>query len=114
MNYVSSFLSEDWVYALGWTVLHALWQGGVMALLLAACLLLLQRRSALLRYRLSLAALFSLPAISVLTFLRVLPKKADAMALRPGMAGQERLVLGQGGPVAPPEPLLWESWAVFF
>jgi beta-lactamase regulating signal transducer with metallopeptidase domain len=43
--------------ALGWAILHSLWQGALVALALAACLGVLRHQSASLRYHVSLAAL---------------------------------------------------------
>ncbi len=62
------FCSAPWAQAFGWAVIHSLWQGMVLALLLAGAMPLLQHRSAQLRYRLSVTALFTLLFISAGTF----------------------------------------------
>jgi beta-lactamase regulating signal transducer with metallopeptidase domain len=56
------------VRALGWTLIHSIWQGIAVALLTAVLLLLLQNRSAQARYRLAYGALMFLLAIVVYDF----------------------------------------------
>ncbi|MBC7933710.1 MAG: hypothetical protein H7Z38_24375, partial [Rubrivivax sp.] len=50
-------LSQPFWRALGWALLHSLWQGGLVAVVLAGALSLLKGRSASLRYALACAAL---------------------------------------------------------
>jgi beta-lactamase regulating signal transducer with metallopeptidase domain/ankyrin repeat protein len=57
MNVFLSLSTEPWVHRLGWTLLHFLWQGAGIALLLAMILRLLTRASAQARYVLIGAAL---------------------------------------------------------
>ena len=68
MNTVYTFLTGEVGYALGWTVVHSLWQGMLIALLLAGALIGLQKRSAQLRYVLSNLSLLLLLAASGATF----------------------------------------------
>ncbi|HKK78661.1 MAG TPA: M56 family metallopeptidase [Phaeodactylibacter sp.] len=68
MYLFQTFFSDAFIRALGWTVLHSLWQAMFIALVLAGSMLLLQRRSALLRYRLSAFSLLAVLGSSVLTF----------------------------------------------
>src|SRR5688572_28329332 len=68
MNKVETFLSQELVQALGWTILHSLWQAALVALALSALLILLNRHSAQVRYFVSVTALFTTLALSVYTF----------------------------------------------
>ncbi|KAA9340186.1 M56 family metallopeptidase [Adhaeribacter soli] len=68
MNYVQTFLSQEVVQALGWTILHSLWQGALVALALSVLLLFLNRQSAQVRYFISVTALFTTLALAVITF----------------------------------------------
>ncbi|MDO7887166.1 M56 family metallopeptidase, partial [Hymenobacter cheonanensis] len=61
-------LSPALVRALGYALLHSVWQGGVLALLLAGVLPLLRRRRAEVRYAASAGALASLVLVVGLTF----------------------------------------------
>ena len=65
---IARLFSEENIYALGWTVLHSLWQAFLIALLMGLAMLFLQKRSARLRYWLANAALFSVLLLSVATF----------------------------------------------
>jgi len=61
-------LSPALVRALGYALLHSVWQGGVLALLLAGVLPLLRRQRAEVRYAASAGALASLVLAAGLTF----------------------------------------------
>ncbi|MCA8831379.1 M56 family metallopeptidase [Hymenobacter pini] len=70
MNWLETFLPPALVRALGWTLVHSLWQGAVVALALAGLLLLLRQHSAEVRYRTSAAALLVLLTLASITFAR--------------------------------------------
>ncbi|QKG56172.1 M56 family metallopeptidase [Hymenobacter sp. BRD128] len=61
-------MSPALVRALGYALLHSVWQGGVLALLLAGVLPLLRRQRAEVRYAASAGALASLVLVVSLTF----------------------------------------------
>jgi beta-lactamase regulating signal transducer with metallopeptidase domain len=65
-----AFATGPFAQAIGWTLLHLLWQGALVAGLLAAALPLLAGRSANLRYALSCAALVLIVALGVATGVR--------------------------------------------
>lgn len=65
---ITRLFSEENIYALGWTVLHSLWQAFLVALLMGVILLFLQKRSAPVRYWLANGALLLVFLISLLTF----------------------------------------------
>ena len=60
--------SENLDYALGWMVVHALWQATLIAFITGALNIALRKRSAQLRYVVSNIALFLVLAMSVATF----------------------------------------------
>ena len=68
MSTTPDFFADPLIYALGWTVVHSLWQGMLVALTLAGGMILAQRRSARFRYGLAIGALLLLVAVSVATF----------------------------------------------
>ncbi len=70
-----------WVARLGWTLLHSLWQGVAVALVLALILHLLHRRSAQARYLASCAALAALPLAMLLTALSVQPPAREELRM---------------------------------
>jgi beta-lactamase regulating signal transducer with metallopeptidase domain len=61
-------LSHTLTQSLGWTFLHSLWQGALVALLLAAILVPLQQKKAQLRYGASVAALLLVFVAALSTF----------------------------------------------
>jgi len=68
MNYIQNFISEELIHALGWTVLHSLWQAAAVGLVLTLVLRGLQKQTAEVRYRVAYAALLLTLGLAVLTF----------------------------------------------
>lgn len=68
MQLLEQFLSPELMQALGWALLHSLWQGAVIALLLGGMFLCLQGSSAKFRYGLSLSGLAAMLVWFVATF----------------------------------------------
>jgi beta-lactamase regulating signal transducer with metallopeptidase domain len=62
------FFDAEWIQALGWTLLHSLWQGVIIALLLATVLLIFRKQSANSRYLFGILGLSGLLASIVITF----------------------------------------------
>ncbi len=70
MNYLSeNIFSQPFTEAFGLTIMHSLWQGAVIALLLAFVLFLLRKASSNLRYWISFGALVLFGIASTTTFL---------------------------------------------
>jgi len=70
MNGIEALLTGPLGQAVGWALLHLLWQGVLVAAILAATLALLQRQSANARYLASCGALILLVALGVATAYR--------------------------------------------
>ena len=68
MTALEHFVSPALTRALGWTLLHSLWQGALVAAVLAGALLLLRRHRAEVRYAASAGALGVVVALAGLTF----------------------------------------------
>ena len=72
MNALREILSSGWAHALGWTLLHSIWQALiVLGLILAAMRLIPSMRSAL-RYSLACAGLILFLVMSAVTFMEAL------------------------------------------
>lgn len=69
MSYEIDMMSQKIIDALGWALLHSLWQGAVVALLLGVLLLLLNRHSAKVRYFLSIGSTIAVFGFFIITFL---------------------------------------------
>lgn len=68
MNDLTRFIEPAFAEALGWSLLHTLWQGAAIALMLALLLLLSRNRPPQFRYLLSIGAMFSLLLSAIATF----------------------------------------------
>src|ERR1700678_1669729 len=106
---------ERWVHtplaaALGWTLLHSLWEGALIAGLLACGLLLSRRTSARFRYALACLALLAMPVAFGITLWISHPHAAERMILA-NIAPQQF----HGNLISsPPRPLGWAdrvAWA---
>ena len=68
MTTLEQFVSPALLRALGWTLLHSLWQGALVAAVLAGALLLLRRQRAEVRYAASVGALGTVVVLAGITF----------------------------------------------
>ncbi|MDZ7764722.1 MAG: M56 family metallopeptidase [Melioribacteraceae bacterium] len=68
MKFLDNIIPESIIEASGWMIVHSLWQGALVALLLTATLLLLNKKSSRVRYITAVEALLLLTAMSVRTF----------------------------------------------
>lgn len=71
MNNVTDLLLTDWAHALGWTLLHSLWQSLIAVLLVIACLRFIPAMFSGLRYAVACGGLFLFVAASLLTFVHL-------------------------------------------
>ncbi len=69
MSWIQNLLPSQLTQALGWTLIHSLWQGVVLAILLAVSLILLRKNSSKLRYFIATSALFTLVLATGITFI---------------------------------------------
>ncbi|WP_205501467.1 M56 family metallopeptidase [Rufibacter psychrotolerans] len=65
--------------ALGWTLLHSLWQGALLALLLAVLLRLMHRHTAAVRYRVAWGGLMAMLTVALMTFSRLYVPEAGPL-----------------------------------
>jgi GWxTD domain-containing protein len=91
--------------ALGWTIVHSLWQGAIIALALAALLTL--ARSSRIRYTAACSAMLAMLFAAVITFVRVLPQNGPPTILgaRNGVPSEDA---ANGNSTPPSSPL--ERW----
>jgi bla regulator protein blaR1 len=68
MSFIDPIISSTLVEALGWTILHSLWQGGVIGVLLYVLHVITRNRTAALRYNIALGALFLIISSFAVTF----------------------------------------------
>lgn len=71
MNLISDLISENLINAVGWTILHSIWQGAVVALGFAVLMFSLRRYSSRTRYFVGTMALILVLGISITTFINI-------------------------------------------
>ncbi len=105
-------LPMAWVEALGWTILHSLWQG----LLLAAGLWLASRacRRARVRYGLAYGTLLAQLAASVLTFSWVYVPAVAGPSASTLPSGETLFYFSNGAPSSAWDPTVLLFWTVVF
>lgn len=69
MNILQEIFSEQFIYALGWTLIHSLWQGALIGLIIAILIIFMYKYTARLRYFIYSISLFLFAGIAVLTFI---------------------------------------------
>jgi bla regulator protein blaR1 len=69
MDFILQFISEELIYALGWTVVHSIWQGLLIAIIMALVMQSMQKSSAKLRYEVASLSLFLVFVFSLSTFI---------------------------------------------
>lgn len=84
MTHFASWISPDVLRALGWSLVHFLWQGAAIAALLAAGMALC--RTATTRYALAVAALVLMLAAPVITFAVLSHNSGTASSLAPAVS----------------------------
>ncbi len=85
MNLVQHLFSTEFTEALGWTIVHSLWQASAIAIGLGLLLLLLRRKSAQIKYFISFVALIGVLAWSAATFVRSYHYAAEKQAIKEQM-----------------------------
>jgi beta-lactamase regulating signal transducer with metallopeptidase domain len=69
MTWLDNLLPDNLTYALGWTVVHSLWQGTIIAAVMALILIALKDQKAYVRYWVSIVALLLMFIAASTTFL---------------------------------------------
>ncbi|TLX71157.1 hypothetical protein E9993_21045 [Labilibacter sediminis] len=82
MNTIQSIFSPEITEALGWTIVHAIWQGIVVLLSLLILLALLHKYSAQVRYFISFTALIVLLGWSASTFIKAYGYAVEKQTLK--------------------------------
>lgn len=98
MNWLETLLTPALVRAVGYTILHSLWQGAVVALALAGLMLVLRRHSAQVRYRVTAAALGLVLLLAAVTFVRYYLTALPTTTVVASAAPVELAAVGLAGP----------------
>jgi bla regulator protein blaR1 len=71
MNLIDFLISPEFTRAFAWTLLHSLWQGGLLALITAGLLMILRKHRPGVRYTILYIMMLLLPAFFIGTFLMI-------------------------------------------
>ena len=74
METLSTFIAEPYLLALGWMIVHALWQIAGVGLILWLSLRFFGKKSAAFKYRLSISALILITVLALATFIYAIPE----------------------------------------
>jgi len=109
MNTITHWIQSELATALGWALLHSLWQGAAIALILAAGLLLARRQSPKVRYGMSFFAMAALLLACIATFAWVYEPAPEAAA--PSSTQEATLLFNEAQEALPagPGPVLAEA-----
>src|ERR1700693_5738842 len=109
-------MNSTLVDALGWALIHSLWQCAAIGILFAAVNLALRRASANLRYILSYSALLAMPAAAVATFFALFNHHDLAVALPASMPVLSRVATERltSAPIAPSNAVPYLTIVVWF
>ncbi len=81
MEFITQFFSDTVLYALGWTVIHSLWQGTLLAVLLSVLMMALEKRSARFRYEVACGAMFTMLMMALATFIIYLDQDSNMVEI---------------------------------
>lgn len=98
MAWLENMLSESVLNALGWTVLHSIWQAFLMALILGVVQFFLRNQTAWKRYLAAYFSLIGVVGLSLLTFSLLYSKEFNAPAELILYPEKEEL------------PTVWQGW----
>ncbi|MCF1751889.1 M48 family metalloprotease [Mariniradius sp. RY-2] len=80
METLQNLVPERYLFALGWMIVHAIWQVAGVGLLLWVTLLASRQKSAAFKYRLSISALVLISMLALGTFIYSIPEAASTTA----------------------------------
>lgn len=95
---IQQLFSEDLIQALGWTMIHSLWQGFAVAIIMGLAMIVLQKKSAKVRYEIAWFSLFLIFVLSLSTFIYLYDAAAGGAAL----GGTITTIIAEGGFVVEP------------
>ena len=71
MSRLLDFIGGDFIYALGWTLIHSIWQVGLISVIVALIMMRVEAKKSATRYAIFLGALLAVPIMSFVTFYRL-------------------------------------------
>ena len=100
MQFIQQLLSENMITALGWTLVHALWQGVLTAILLGVLLVLMYRFSSKTRYFITIFAMSFFLLMTAVTFTILYRPQEQPVAERVAEAMPGEVLTAPAAPAA--------------
>lgn len=113
MNLLNHLVSPALLRAMGFTLLHSLWQGAVLALVVALLLSFLRQQAAVVRYRVAAVGLTALVGLAAVTFGYYYATMPPAALLTPQAvtpAAYAASVARAHHPLVAASPTDWPGW----
>jgi bla regulator protein BlaR1 len=104
MNFINNIISGNLINAIGWTIIHSLWQGAAAALGFASVMFFLRRSNARTRYLAGVMTLMLVLVMSMVTFVSIYQPGIQGIPVT-GEDGSPLLLTGaitNRGDIAPP------------
>ena len=89
---IQNIFSEELIQAIGWTMIHSLWQGFAVAILMGIVMIGLQKKSSNVRHEFAFFSLFLIFVISLSTFIYLYDSAVEGATL-----GSTIIVIAEGG-----------------
>lgn len=89
---IQNLFSEELIQAIGWTMIHSLWQGFAVAVLMGIVMIGLQKKSSKVRHEFAFFSLFLIFVISLSTFIYLYDSAVEGATL-----GTTITVIAEGG-----------------
>ena len=89
---IQNIFSEELIQAIGWTMIHSLWQGFAIAIFMGIVMIGLQKKSSKVRHEFAFFSLFLIFIISLSTFIYLYDSAVEGAAL-----GTTITVIAEGG-----------------
>lgn len=92
MNSLQYIFSSEAIEAIGWTIIHSLWQGAIVGVVLSVLLLIISRNSAQLKYLVAFFSLFIVVGWSVVTFVNAYQYAQEKTALKQNITNDPHFI----------------------
>jgi beta-lactamase regulating signal transducer with metallopeptidase domain len=106
MSFISKIITGELINAIGWTIIHSLWQGIVVALVFGLVMLSMRRCSSRARYYIGVMALMLILAVSVVTFVSIYHPVDSRNIVRTQKDSAPVSITGAGGTMELADPIV--------
>lgn len=94
MSFINNIISESLINALGWTLVHSLWQGAAAAVGLALVMIFMRKYRSQTRYYIGVMTIILVLAMAVVTFVSIYTGEAAGAVIAGQSPGTAALITG--------------------